>query len=338
MTPGRVSVLANFVSDGLYRLPIAFVHVTEQCNSKCIGCEYWRRGEHALSVEEARALSRELDLLRTELVVLSGGEPLSHPRWQEVAEAFDRPFRSLWLLTSGLALARQADRVASICDKVTVSLDGADRESYRAIRGVDAFDEVVAGIAALVARERWVSLRTTVQRRNFREIPALIRLARTLEVEEISFFPADVSSKRAFARVEEDDPSGLALRTSELGELAKVLDEVEVTFASEIAKGLVAEGGLELRKIHAHFAALAGKGAFPARRCNAPRFSAVIGARGEVQPCHFIDGARGASLRESLERLRPTRRAIRSGARAECERCVCPMWKHPAALLRGALA
>jgi hypothetical protein len=74
--------------------------------------------------------------------------------------------------------------------------------------------------------------------------------------------------------------------------------------------------------------------------CNAPEFSAVVGADGHVSPCFFIAGpARaprapelGAALASAP--MRALRAAIRGGGRPECERCVCSMWRDPATLER----
>ena len=137
----------NLAGDGMAALPLAILYVTDRCNSRCITCDYWQYGQTNLPVAEARRLAPELRALGTKVVLLSGGEPLLHPHWDEVAGALRQAGLRLWLLTAGLSLARHAARVGELCERVTVSLDGATPETYRAIRGVDGFEAVCSGVA-----------------------------------------------------------------------------------------------------------------------------------------------------------------------------------------------
>ncbi len=319
----------NLLTDRLAALPLAIVYVTDRCNSRCITCDYWRYGQTNLPLAQAERLARELPALGTQVVLLSGGEPLLHPHWAEIAATLRAAGLRLWLLTAGLSLARHADRVAELCERLTVSLDGATAETYLAIRGVDAFQTVTDGVRAAVACGVPVTLRCTVQRRNYTELPALVRLGHELGVTQVSFLAVDVSTHVAFARAEDYNHS-MALRPADLPRFAAVLAELEVAHAADFASGFIAESPAKLGRLHQYFAALTGVGAFPPVPCNAPRFSAVIGADGQLQPCYFIPGTErlnGAPLAQTLNAPAAValRRAIRTGQRAECARCVCAM-------------
>jgi len=332
-----VRLTLNLLTDRVAALPLAIVYVTDRCNSKCVTCDYWKYGQTNFPVERAQRLAPELKNLGVQVVLLSGGEPLLHPRWAEVATPWRAADLRLWLLTSGLSLHKHAPQVSELCERVTVSLDGATPETYHAIRGVDAFDAVCAGIRAIVERGVPVSIRCTVQRGNYRELPALIRLVCELGVAQISFLAVDVSTHIAFAR-QEDYAKTMALQPDDLPPFATVLDSLERDFAPEFASGFIAESPAKLRRLHQYFSALLGLEKFPPVRCNAPRFSAVIGADGHLQPCYFIPGAaklNGGSLSESLNtpELITLRRDIREGRRSECERCVCSMHRSPHTLL-----
>jgi MoaA/NifB/PqqE/SkfB family radical SAM enzyme len=329
----------NLAGDRLAALPLAILYLTDRCNSRCITCDYWQYGQTNLPVAQARRLAPELRALGTQVVLLSGGEPLVHPQWSEVAETLRGAGLRLWLLTAGLSLARHASQVSRLCERVTISLDGATPETYRAIRGVDGFAAVCRGVREMVARDLPVTLRCTVQRGNYRELPALIRLSRELGARQISFLAVDVSTHVAFARAE-DYQRTMALAPADLPAFAAVLDELEREFPSEFAGGFIAERPAKLRRLHQYFAALLGQGSFPPVRCNAPRFSAVIGADGHVQPCYFIDGAPkldGQRLAEALNApsLVALRGDIRAGRRAECKTCVCSMYRSPRSLVMG---
>ncbi|HEU5443644.1 MAG TPA: radical SAM protein, partial [Steroidobacteraceae bacterium] len=124
------------------------LYLSERCNSRCITCDYWRHGRAELDLESVRRLLPSLRRLATRTVVLSGGEPLLNRGWADIASLLAGEGLELWLLTSGLSLAKHARRAADLFRTITVSLDGTDAATYAAIRGVDAFDVVCRGIRA----------------------------------------------------------------------------------------------------------------------------------------------------------------------------------------------
>lgn len=328
----------NLLTDRLAALPLAIVYLTDRCNSRCVMCDYWKYGQTNFPLEQARVLAPQLKALGTRAILLSGGEPLLHPQWAELAKILRAGSSAhLWLLTAGLSLHKHAAQAVELCERVTISLDGATPETYRAIRGVDAFDAVCAGIRAVVERGARVTLRCTVQRSNYREMPALIQLAHQLGAAQISFLAVDVSTHVAFARAA-DYEKAMALQSDDLPVFAEVLDALERDFAADFASGFIAERPAKLRRLYAYFAALIGQGAFPPVRCNAPRFSAVIGADGRVQPCYFISASANSHQSFNLSSALNApdqitlRRAIRAGQRPECKTCVCSMYRGPRAL------
>jgi MoaA/NifB/PqqE/SkfB family radical SAM enzyme len=247
------------------------------------------------------------------------------------------------LLTSGLSLAKHARRAAGLFSHITVSLDGADAPTYAAIRGLDAFDKVCEGIRAAARHGVPAGIRVTLQRANFRQLPAFVDLAKNLGARSLSFLAVDVANPHAFGR-SDDFASDLALRPQDLAEFEQVLSAVEIDCREDFRSGFILETPQRLRRLLQYFEAIQGHADYPSVRCNAPEFSAVIGASGRVQPCFFIPGpadARVASAAGRIgdelamvlngEALASLRSAIRSGARRECKTCVCSLWRDPAA-------
>lgn len=318
----------------LQRLPLVTLYLTERCNSRCVTCDYWRHGRADVNLESARRLLPALRDLGTQVALISGGEPLINPEWYEIARLLADGGLKLWLLTSGLSLAKHAGRVAEVFDAVTVSLDGTCAQTYAAIRGLDAFDKVCEGIRAAAALGVTVGLRVTLQRSNFRELPRFVALARNLRAQSVSFLAVDVANPHAFGRTDEFI-ADVALREEDLPVFDRLLTTLEDSCAEEFRSGFIAENPAKLRRIQQYFAALLGKASFPPVRCNAPEFSAVVGTRGNVQPCFFIGGPPDsfmqADLRDALnsEAMLSLRKQIRGGFRPECSRCVCSLWREP---------
>ncbi len=326
----------------LERLPLVTLYLTERCNSRCRTCDYWRYGRTDLTRGRVETLLPALERLNTRVALLSGGEPLLHPEWAQIARVLRERGLRLWLLTSGLSLAKHAVRAAQLFDAITVSLDGTDRATYAAIRGLDAFEHVCTGIRCAADAGAAIGVRVTVQRANFRQVPRFVALARELGAQQVSFLAVDVSNPHAFGRTDGFEQD-LALRTEELPVLEQVLGELQSAYAAELESGFIAENPRRLARLQQYFSALCGLGPFPPVRCNVFDYAAVIGATGRVSPCFFIPGptevaagdapgiAGGADLETQLnsEPMRRLRQAIRRGERAECGRCVCSLWREP---------
>jgi MoaA/NifB/PqqE/SkfB family radical SAM enzyme len=330
----RAGATEPTAATAIRRLPLVTLYLSERCNSRCITCDYWRHGVTDMSLDSVRRLLPDLARLHTQVALISGGEPLLNPEWPQIAELLRSQGLKLWLLTSGLSLAKHANRAAALFEAITVSLDGTDRGTYAAIRGLDAFDKVCGGIRAAAHEGTPVSVRVTLQRANYRQLPRFVELAHELGVQQVSFLAVDVANPHAFAR-QDDFTSDLALRPQDLPVLAGILDDLEREHASAFHSGLIADSPRKLRRIHQYFAAVCGLADYPAVRCNVFEYSAVIAATGRVSPCFFISGPSGALVRDDLEgtlnyaSMSALREQIRSGGRTECARCVCSLWRDP---------
>lgn len=318
----------------LQRLPLVTLYLTERCNSRCVTCDYWRHGRADMDLAAVRHLLPELAELETRVVLISGGEPLLNPEWADIAQLLREHGLKLWLLTSGLSLAKHARRATGLFDAITVSLDGTDRTTYAAIRGLDAFDKVCEGIRTAATAGASLGVRVTVQRANYRQLERFVALARDLGARQVSFVAVDIANSHAFGRAE-GFASDLALQPDDLPVFARILSDMEQQCALDFRSGLIAESPRKLRRMHQYFSAVCGLVPYPAVRCNVFDYSAVIGATGRVSPCFFIPGPAeelaSAGLARALndDPMVTLREQIRSGARAECARCVCSLWRAP---------
>jgi uncharacterized radical SAM superfamily Fe-S cluster-containing enzyme len=150
---------------------IGLIEVTSQCDLACPGC-YARAGQGVpLPLEEALAAMDAYQAAeggRAEVLQLSGGEPATHPRIEELLrEARRRDFRYLMLNTNGLRLAsdqRFADALADLGPgfEVYLQFDGFSARTQHALRGREVLEAKLTAIQRLTARGIPVTLVTTV--------------------------------------------------------------------------------------------------------------------------------------------------------------------------------
>jgi MoaA/NifB/PqqE/SkfB family radical SAM enzyme len=344
--------LLNLTGDRLRALPMLIVYLTDGCNSRCVTCDIWKLPRRNMPLPLAERLASEFRTLGVRRVILSGGEVTQHPEWPRIAKLFRTAGAKVELLTNGLLLNKQAQAVIESVDQLVISLDGGSAETYKAIRGVDGFNIILAGIRKCADAGIPVTTRTTVQRGNYRELPQIVAAARDAGVSKVSFLSVDVSSTQAFGPRFGDNPDDIpllphapdspALTADDLPEFAAVLDRLERDHAADFASGLMAESPAKLRRLYDYFATLNGQGAFPAPRCNAPHLSAVVEVDGSLRPCFFLPRVGKLGDGTLLEALNAPpavkmRTAYRTGQRSECARCVCSLYQGPRTLLRNAL-
>jgi MoaA/NifB/PqqE/SkfB family radical SAM enzyme len=246
-----------------------------------------------------------------------------HSHIRELCGVLHEAGIGITLLSSGLLLARDAAWLPELVDDVVVSLDGP-RAVHDAIRNVPrAFDRLAEGVRALRARapELAITARCTVQRANAAHLLETARAAREIGCTRVSFLAVDVAAG-AFHRAGE--APGLAPDPD------VVVEQVEA-LVREVPEAFLAESPEKLRRLAAHFRALAGEGDFPARVCNAPWVSSVVEADGTVRPCFFHPPIGNVNESESLETVLNSERAVafRRGLDIAtdpvCRRCVCSL-------------
>lgn len=337
----RAKSLLNLYSDHLHALPLLVLYLTDGCNSRCVTCDIWRNPRRNMPMALVESIADVCQELGVRWVLLSGGEAMQHPEWPAIARRFRQEGIHVMLLTNGLLLRKQAQATIDSVDEVIVSLDGGNATTYELLRGVDAFDLILDGVRTLRAADVPVTTRTTVQASNFREIPQIIAVGLSHDVNLISFLPVDVSNPFAFG--ERDlSAAGSALSRAEVEELDELLSDVERRYAEAFASGRIAEPPAKLRRtLVQHFRAGLGDAPPVAPPCNAPHISVVIEVDGTLRPCYFLPSfgrlkPDGDRLPEAInwDVAKDLRKAYRTGQRPECAQCVCPLYKGARSLLR----
>jgi Fe-coproporphyrin III synthase len=318
----------------LEKLPVLILYPHSRCNCRCVMCDIWKTDSiQEISAADLERHSDDIARLEVEWVVFSGGEPLMHSDLFRLCRFLRERKIHTTLLSTGLLIERNADRIIEYIDDLIVSLDGPPA-IHDAIRRVPkAFEHLAAGVAALHRRNPAfpVSARSTIQRQNCAHLRATVEAAREIGLQSISFLAADVSSE-AFNRPgtwDSDRQNQVALALDQIPIL-----EAEIDALIAAGDSFVLESPEKLRRIPAHFRAHLGLESEVAPRCNAPWVSAVVESSGVVRPCFFHPpiGAlgNGTSLLDVING--PEAIAFRTGldvaTNPVCQRCVCSLnWR-----------
>ena len=109
--------------------------------------------EELLSFEEIDSFVESVLPLGIEKIRLTGGEPLLRRDFPTLVEMLSRHSVELALTTNGILLEKFAEDLAIAgLDRVTVSLDALDDETFQVMTDTDTkVSEVLAGIDAAVA-------------------------------------------------------------------------------------------------------------------------------------------------------------------------------------------
>lgn len=336
----NIKAFLNTISNTARTLPIVIIYVTEGCNLKCVTCSYRQALPGELSFEEIKNLAGTLAKFGLKHIVYSGGEPLLRRDFPEICRVFAGHGVKQTLLTNGLLLEKRIDDIKQYFTEIIVSMDGANPDTHNRIRGVNSFEIILRGIAKTLTGENKpvVSVRTVLQKQNFRELEGLIELAKDTAIGRISFLAADVSSD-AYGRDTRgavEDESRIALNEAEIIELRDIIDKLAIKFEKEFASGLISESPAKLHHIADYYDALISGGSmpFPKNLCNAPMVSAVITSTGDIHPCFFLPSfgnIRKNTIAELINSpsIIDTRKQVSKMEPVRCKECVCTLYTSP---------
>jgi len=156
---------------------------TRNCNLTCVHCRASAtKGPYAgeLDTQAAFRLLDQIALVGEPIVILTGGEPLLRPDIFDIAKyGTGKGLRMVMAPNGTLITEAYAEQmVDSGIKRISISLDGATKESHDSFRGVKgAFEGALNGIK--LAKEAGVEfqINTTITKTNLDQIPKIQDLA-----------------------------------------------------------------------------------------------------------------------------------------------------------------
>ncbi|MBF0467605.1 MAG: 12,18-didecarboxysiroheme deacetylase [Desulfamplus sp.] len=199
------SHLLQFSAD---KKPVVVWNMTKRCNLRCVHCYAQSEDisyDNELTHEQSIAMIDDLAQFGAPVLLLSGGEPLVHPRLAEYAEyAVKKGMRAV-ISTNGTLITKEKAKILKEIglSYVGISLDGLEEthDKFRGIKG--SFQKALQGIRNCQEAGIKVGLRFTINKRNVHEIPGIFDLLEKMDIPRACFYHL-VYSGRASSIANED--------------------------------------------------------------------------------------------------------------------------------------
>jgi radical SAM protein with 4Fe4S-binding SPASM domain len=158
------------------------VQITRRCNLSCRHCYLGPARKVDMAPEVLGRVAEDFCSISGLRIMISGGEPLSHPRFWEINDRLaDTPLRRVLLSNGTLLDAAVARRLAF--HEVQISLDGMEA-GHDALRGPGSFERAMGGLRAAAAAGLQVSVATMVHSANLDQFDDMAALMDELGVIE----------------------------------------------------------------------------------------------------------------------------------------------------------
>lgn len=233
------------------------IETTRYCNLTCRMCLPFLEGITVtgphLDLEKFRGYAEQLFPFVNRFQPSVSGEPLMTKGLPEMIRLARQFGVMLEFVTNATLLnARMQDLLLGCTSRVIFSFDGADKETFEHIRRDAVFEEVVANIRSFADKARklppaqrpLIGFNVTIMRRNIRQLPAIVRLAKELGLDFVTtshVFPASAEI-RAESLVHDQDLARACIdeavaAAKETGLYLKVLALDQYTAANALADG-----------------------------------------------------------------------------------------------------
>jgi Fe-coproporphyrin III synthase len=175
------------------RKPIVVWNITRTCNLRCVHCysdsnamQY--PGE--LNWEQMCSVIDDLSEYRVPSLLLSGGEPMIHPRFFDVIERASAGGLKLTISTNGTLITPEKAALLKAANVayVGISLDGIGPIHDQFRRKEGAFDAAVRGFRNCHAVGQKTGLRLTLTRHNVQNIGQILDFIEREEIQRVCFY------------------------------------------------------------------------------------------------------------------------------------------------------
>ncbi len=173
--------------------------ITSRCNLNCAHCfsNSEDHGVHELSVEEIESILDQLETLGVLELRINGGEPLLHPRINEILMTLKQRRLRKVILTNGTQLDEEKARLLKESETTpTISVDDSSAEGHDLFRGVEgSFQRTIEALKLLQKHGVEYGINCCLHKRNLSNHRKIIDLAVSYGARRIAFLDLKPSLK-----------------------------------------------------------------------------------------------------------------------------------------------
>jgi Fe-coproporphyrin III synthase len=175
------------------RRPIVVWNITRTCNLRCVHCysdSMAARYPGELDWEQMQAVVEDLAAYQVPSLLLSGGEPLIHPRFFDLIRCATDAGLKLTISTNGTLITPEKAAILKAANVayVGISLDGigAIHDEFRGKQG--AFEAAVNGFKVCHEVHQKTGLRLTLTRHTVTDIERILDFIEDQEIQRVCFY------------------------------------------------------------------------------------------------------------------------------------------------------
>ncbi len=158
------------------------LQLTNACNLRCRHCYINNNMPEELSPRQIRDVLAEFEEMQGLRVMLTGGEPLLHARFEEINEMLPDFFLRKVLFTNGMLLRKDLLKALKV-DEIQISIDGLEK-AHDAIRGSGAFSSSMQALRQALDAGFDVSVSTMVHRKNLADFDSMERTFKEIGIKD----------------------------------------------------------------------------------------------------------------------------------------------------------
>jgi AdoMet-dependent heme synthase len=296
-----MSTAAGATAIGCTGYPYHIVwEITTRCNLNCIHCYASSVDSHQneLTTEEGKRLLKQIASIEEfRMIVVTGGEPLVRNDIFDLIEYAGKLGFCIVFSTNGTLLTPQVakDLAKSGVANFSISIDASSKEGHEGIRRQPGcFERAMDGIHAASLTGACLQINFTAMKQNLEELPYVIDMAESLNVDILMVFQAISPCKdRGAVELEPDQQMQLMQVIREKQKKSKCL--LMPVCSPEYWPFLLGQND------HKFLRKNMGRRAFTG--CGAGRGFCYVRFDGDVWPCNFIPVAAGNVRQTSIKEI-----------------------------------
>jgi radical SAM protein with 4Fe4S-binding SPASM domain len=157
------------------------LQITNKCNLRCRHCYIGNGGTDELSVKQIKETLKEFEQMQGLRVLITGGEPLLHSKFEEMNEMLPQFSVRKVLFTNGLLLKERIKKLN--VEEIQVSIDGLE-DAHDSLRGKGTFKEAMKAVNLSLDYGFHVSIATMVHPGNLDDFEEMERLFKDMGIKE----------------------------------------------------------------------------------------------------------------------------------------------------------